>query len=939
MNVAVMSTRQWNISARVSGEVLTAAAHGSGCHFMLLGAPAGYTAPEIEGWLNDLIGVARETSREDTRPRPIPALLHHALTALLFSHSEVWSRAGGSSCCSLACVQAGDEVGFGCVGEIEPEVTIDGRRADVEWVRVRDEAGSDARALGVHARHRVSVSLSWPADRGESDSARITVVAEWPGDSAGVPEAPAAPPETTPAEATGPKPAPSTLAEFPVEEGAAGEAPAAEPVVATASVSGADSVGPAMEGEVPGDGADAPPTEAASPGQGEWDAAGEPDAFAVASGDEEKPERRRSVFRAWLDRVWPWRRGHARAALAEPAAVGAEAEPPGAEPEPAAANGETLSAGPLADLIPPTPESPELTALASDWRSLPSLSSAPVGHTLLLTPLDSPESEVEPNLRDLGEPAAVLPVAAAGPAEPVTALHPHRVTVTVASPSLETPLPPVAGATTIELEDAKLPEAAASPATPPAVPAIEPTSSAVDAAPVPPELVIEHVPFPESRIMVTPEAPPETGAPPTVPPAAAAEIEQLPAAEPEPADAPRTPLRPAWPSALELEGGRPLWKRTWFLIALVFALFAGGWLVGGLQENHPGVATRRNPFMAALRSLGIAGARFEVMVNSRPQGAWIAADGRDLARRTPASVELSPGAHQITLSFSDLGSATYETRGQSGDQLVLDAPLWGSLAVHGTDAALPIGVALDGRSVGFVPLVVDSVMPGPHELRFSGPGLASWGQTVRVRVGETAEILARPMTSPATGVIEVRASLTGERGTESLGGAIVRVDGEKRGVTPLTLELPRGPHSIRVEYHGEEAPIQVIDLPGGNQRFASFELGVDLDHPMLRALAAPARMPVDQPSVISAGLEGVIASEVREMWLHTRSPEGQWRRYQMVMLKAPAGVVGVAIFPLAMFDEYGLTRYYLSASIQTGDEFFTEMLTAQLVAPAPATKR
>ena len=47
MTVTVMSTRQWNVSARVSGEVLAAAAHGSGCHFLMMGAPAGYTAPEI----------------------------------------------------------------------------------------------------------------------------------------------------------------------------------------------------------------------------------------------------------------------------------------------------------------------------------------------------------------------------------------------------------------------------------------------------------------------------------------------------------------------------------------------------------------------------------------------------------------------------------------------------------------------------------------------------------------------------------------------------------------------------------------------------------------------------------------------------------------------------------------------------------------------------
>jgi hypothetical protein len=68
---------------------------------------------------------------------------------------------------------------------------------------------------------------------------------------------------------------------------------------------------------------------------------------------------------------------------------------------------------------------------------------------------------------------------------------------------------------------------------------------------------------------------------------------------------------------------------------------------------------------------------------------------------------------------------------------------------------------------------------------------------------------------------------------------------------------------------------------------------------------------------------------VREMWLNVRDPDGPWRRYQMVMLKAPAGVVGVAVFPTALFDAQGRTRYYMSASTQTGDEYFTEVLGAQ----------
>jgi hypothetical protein len=363
--------------------------------------------------------------------------------------------------------------------------------------------------------------------------------------------------------------------------------------------------------------------------------------------------------------------------------------------------------------------------------------------------------------------------------------------------------------------------------------------------------------------------------------------------------------------------------------AVVALAWLAGWLPGG---NRSGAANLKLPV------LGLGGARFQLKVTSSPDGAWISADGKDLDRRTPATIELSAGEHQIGLSFPDLGTAAYTVRGSRGRRETLDAALWGSLAIRGADSNVPIAVELDGARAGFAPLTIDSLAPGPHEVRFSGPGLTPWGQALRVRVAEVTEVIARPMTTPASGMLEVRATYTDGDGTNELPGATVWVDGVVRGNTPLVLELPRGPHSARVEYRGEQAPIQVIDLPGGNQRFASFELGANADSPSLVPSPAPVLIPLGRPTVVSATLDGVTTADVREMWLHVREPEGSWRRYQMMMLKAPAGVVGVAVFPTALFDSRGHTRYYMSASDQTGDEYFTEILTARS-ASAPVQLR
>ncbi len=392
------------------------------------------------------------------------------------------------------------------------------------------------------------------------------------------------------------------------------------------------------------------------------------------------------------------------------------------------------------------------------------------------------------------------------------------------------------------------------------------------------------------------------------------------------------PRRP-WPVEAEVAREREtvaLWKRPWVWLVLVAALFAGGWLVGSLDQ--PRARGRSGALALALRGLGLGPARYEVMVNSRPSGAWIAVDGADRAQRTPATIELEPGPHQVGLSISGLGGAVYDVRGDRGDRLVLDAVLWGSIQVGAVESSGPIAVEVDGVARGFAPLAVDSLQPGIHVVRFSADGVPPWERAVEVRVNQTAGVLAQPVSSPATGLLEVRATVSDEVSTQPLTGAAVWVDGEPRGVTPLRLDLPRGPHSIRVSWRGEEAPVQVIDLPGGNQRFATFGFGLAVPQPRLAALLPTPRVPLDRPTLLSAPLDGVRESELSEMWLHVRTPEGAWRRYPMTAMRAPGGVVGAALFPTTLFDAKGRTAYYVSASTRTGEEYFTELQTAQAAA-------
>ena len=105
MSLSVKSAHEWRISTRTRGEVLAASARAGTCRFLVLGVPGRHTGSEIEAWLGDLLGVAAESARNDKLPRPIPALLHNALTALLFSHREVWNADPPGSVLSMAFVE------------------------------------------------------------------------------------------------------------------------------------------------------------------------------------------------------------------------------------------------------------------------------------------------------------------------------------------------------------------------------------------------------------------------------------------------------------------------------------------------------------------------------------------------------------------------------------------------------------------------------------------------------------------------------------------------------------------------------------------------------------------------------------------------------------------------------------------------------------------
>jgi hypothetical protein len=382
--------------------------------------------------------------------------------------------------------------------------------------------------------------------------------------------------------------------------------------------------------------------------------------------------------------------------------------------------------------------------------------------------------------------------------------------------------------------------------------------------------------------------------------------------------------RGQWPAAEDFEPEQtPVWRNPWLVGAFIALLFGVGWIVGHAQTADNDI--HATPVSRMLRAVGLAGARFTAIVDSDPPGAIISVDGKEAGRRTPATIEMTPGPHKIALSMPDLGQVEIDIKGTRGQSLKVNEALHGSLQVTSLDKSLPVKVSLDGKPLGFLPQTVDKLPPGLHEVQFSGPNMQPWAQNVSVPIRGTATVTARPMMSPATGVLQIQAILNDEGGSTPLSGASLFVDGELKGTTPTTLELPRGPHSLKVTYRGVTAPVQVIDLPGGNKRFAQFQFGLDSDLPPLKLKSDFSSLPAKKAVLIEASLDGLDWKDVREAWLHVRTGEGLWRRYQVTVEEGPRGALLSAPFPLGVGEPGARVHWYMSAATNQGDDFYTEL--------------
>ena len=162
--------------------------------------------------------------------------------------------------------------------------------------------------------------------------------------------------------------------------------------------------------------------------------------------------------------------------------------------------------------------------------------------------------------------------------------------------------------------------------------------------------------------------------------------------------------------------------------------------IGGADERE--VAARTLVRLCAEVGGGV------VKVTSAPEGAAILADGEPFPLTAPASICLSEGDHELTMSKTGLTPVSVEigvdARSHQEVKVALERPA-GKGTVRVESSLLPATVRLDGKDLGAAPREVEVAADGRHELVVeAGEGHEPWFATIAVEGGQTVTLQAYP---------------------------------------------------------------------------------------------------------------------------------------------------------------------------------------------------
>lgn len=186
-------------------------------------------------------------------------------------------------------------------------------------------------------------------------------------------------------------------------------------------------------------------------------------------------------------------------------------------------------------------------------------------------------------------------------------------------------------------------------------------------------------------------------------------------------------------------------------------------------------------------------------------GATVLVDDKALERGVASlPIRLSPGPHRVRVTkdgFLPFDQLPNVTAGGTTNLVVKLEPLSskGRLAVKETTGK-PVRVIVDGVDMGDAPWSGE-VEAGVRDVALRAPGYAATPQKVTVERGKTHEV--EIVASPSTATLKV---------TTNDGKGLIYIDDKLVGEGTFSLEIPSGPHSLRITREGYDPFEEQIDL-------------------------------------------------------------------------------------------------------------------------------
>ena len=363
------------------------------------------------------------------------------------------------------------------------------------------------------------------------------------------------------------------------------------------------------------------------------------------------------------------------------------------------------------------------------------------------------------------------------------------------------------------------------------------------------------------------------------------------------------------------------WVALWgggALSLIALALLIRAILPGIVGTTHP-----QPKMQEAAAPLG-TGSNLDLF--SDPPGAAVRVDGVALPTRTPATdIAVSPGTHRVDMDWGVYGQRRDTVSVARGGRLTLRPRVLGSVGFRSSDVARVLDVFVDGAYVGSTPVALDSLVVGRHLIRFGGPGLNSTAQEVEVLQGTRVELIGNAGAPPEPGSVTVRSAILSDTGFESGRGDPVWVDGDVRGVTPLTVNLRPGAHSFRVLRRGFPPQITVLEVKPGGAQFISAEFGARSEDPL--RFTPPSAISLSNLLPVTIALPEGEWDQSMTLWVYASPPGGSFQARQMTRLDDASKLFAALLPAEVLRNSARQVKVYFKAVGAAGREIYSEIYT------------